>query len=202
MKWLKKIFQRKPKPILLDNTYRLVPAFEWRGETYYMHEDPMNVATGRGLTAMMFMEELLMRCSVDYLKHHVEACDKIFQDPKKINLPMLIKLNQNLKERISLLAAMPNHVYKLASIVFFVKEESPFQYDAEFNKKKMKAWEDAGGMYDFFLQTPLKTLIPFLELPERNSQNYLMVAERLNEIHLKDLQSVLSRPVLSEDGKS
>jgi len=194
MKFLKKIFQRKPKPILLDNTYRLIPAFEWRGETYYMHEDPMNVATGRGLSAMMFMEELLMRCSVDYLKHHVEACDKIFQDPKKINLPMLIKLNQNLKERVSLLAAMPQHVFKMASIVFFTKDESPFRYDQKFNdEKKIKPWSAEEGMYDFFCQGPLKTLMPFLELPDNNSKMFSPVIEKIQRIHLNDLREVLSR---------
>lgn len=193
MKFLKKIFQRKAKPILLDNTYRLIPAFEWKGETYYMHEDAMNVATGRGLTAMMFMEELLMRCSVEYLKHHVEACDKIFQDPKKINLPMLIKLNQNLKERITLLAAMPQHVFKMASIVFFTKEESHFRYDQKYNEKKIKAWEAEEGMYDFFCQGPLKTLMPFLELPETSSERYSQVIAKIQKIHMADLQEVLSR---------
>ncbi|MBK7885138.1 MAG: hypothetical protein IPJ81_16135 [Chitinophagaceae bacterium] len=48
MKWIKKIFQKKPKPILLDGKYKVVPAFELLGETYYMHEDPLNVLAGQG----------------------------------------------------------------------------------------------------------------------------------------------------------
>ena len=199
IKFLKRIFQTKPKAILLDNTYRIIPAFEWKGEMYYMHEDPMNTATGRGLTAMMFMEEVLMRCSVDYLKAHVEACDAVFMDPKKINLPALIKLNSNLRERINLLVALPEHVYKMASIVFFTKEESPYRYDQAFNKKKIKAWSEEQCMYDFFLQTPLKNLMPFLTLPESNSDKYLEVVDKINQFHLKDLSEILSRKILTTD---
>lgn len=190
---LKRLFQRKPKAILLDNTYRIVPAFEWKGETYYMHEDPMNTATGRGLTAMMFLEEVMMRCSADYLKAHIEACEQIFSHPHKINLPMLMKLNNNLKERVGLLVALPDHVYKMASITFFTKAESPYRYDQAFNKKKIKAWSEEAGMYDFFLASPLKTLMPFLALPESNSEKYLEVVEKINHMHLKDLSEVLSR---------
>jgi hypothetical protein len=199
MRLLKRIFQRKPKPILLDNTYRIVPAFEWKGDTYYMHEDPMNTATGRGLTAMMFLEEILMRCSIDYLKAHVEANDKIFNDPKKINLPMLIKLNSNLKERINLLVALPDHVFKMASIVFFTKDESPYRYDSKFNEKKIKRWKEEPGMYDFFCQGHLGTMMPFLTLPESNSEKYLEVVEKINQLHLKNLSEVLSREVSNID---
>ena len=192
-KFFKRIFQRKPKAYLLDNTYRIVPAFEWKGDMYYMHEDPMNTATGRGLHAMQCMEEILMRCNIDYLKAHVEATNAIFSDPKKINLPMLMKLNSNLKERINLLVALPTHVFKLASIVYFLKDESPYRYDAAFNKKKIKAWSEEPGMYDFFCQGHLKTLMPFLALPDGNSESYLEVVEKINQLHLNDLSELLSR---------
>ena len=194
-KFLKRLFNRKPKAILIDNTYRIVPAFEWKGETYYMHENPLNTATGRGLTAMVFMEEILMRCSVDYLKHHVQAVEKIVSDPKKINISAIVQLNNNLKERVNFLVALPEHVFKMASIVFFTKEESPYKYDAKFNEQKIKAWQEAEGMYDFFLQTPLKTLLPFLVLPENNSAYYLKVQQNINQMHLKQVADLLSKKV-------
>lgn len=189
----KKHFQRKPKVMLLDNTYRIVEAFEWKGTTYYMHEDPLNTATGRGLTSMLFMEELLMRCSLDYLRQHTDACEEIFTDPERIDLPKLIRLNTNLKERIGLLGALPEHVFKLASIVYFTKEESPFRYDQAFNRKKIEAWEKEPGMYDFFCQGHLGRLMPFLQLEGLSSEKFLQVAGCMNEMHLKDLRAVLSR---------
>lgn len=190
--YLKKMFSGKPKPFLIDN-YRIVPAFELKGVTYYMHEDPLNTATGRGLTAMMFMEEILMRCNVSYLKDHVAACETIFNDPKQTNLPALIRLNNNLKERVNFLVALPEHVYKLASVVFFTKEESPYYYDAKFNEKKIKQWQESEGMYAFFLQTPLKTLVPFLVLPEESSKDYLIVQEKINQLHLSEVSKIISK---------
>ena len=201
IKFLKKIFQRKPKAILLDNTFRIVPAFQLKGETYYMHEDPMNTATGRGLTAMQCMEEVLMRCSVSYLNAHIEAMDKIFNNQSSINLPMIMKLNNNMKERVKFLIALPEHVYKMASIVFFTKEESPYKYDVVFNEKKIKDWAETDGMYDFFLQSPLKILMPFLELPEdkNNLKSYLEVQKKINQLHLKEVHGLLSKQASTID---
>lgn len=200
MKWIKKIFQKKPKPILLDGKYKIVPAFELLGETYYMHEDPLNVLAGRGLSAITHLEELLMRCSAEYLNAHIEAVEKILSDPKKINIGKLYILNNNLRERVSLAIALPKHVFKLASVVFFTKDESPFMYDSAAANKRIKTWVEADGMYDFFLQrTPLKTLVPFLQLPDSNSKNYLAVQEKINQLHLKPLSEILSRPASTID---
>lgn len=196
IKWFKKKLNRKPKTILLDNEFRIMPAFIWRGTTYYMHEDALNTATGRGLTAMVYMEELLMRCSSNYLANHIAAVEKILSDPKKINIGNLARLNQNLKERLNFLMAVPDHVYKLASIVFFTKDESPFRYEEAYNKKKIAAWQEDRKMYDFFLQqTRLKDLLPLLNLPQESSQTYLSVQQKINTMHLKELASILSVPL-------
>jgi hypothetical protein len=185
---------KKPKSYLLEDKYKVIPAFEWKGKTYYMHEDPLNVAAGRGLTALVFMEELLMRCSVDYLKMHTKAMEDIFSE-KRIDLSKVILLNRNLKERINLLAALPENVYKMAAVVFFTEDESPFRYDNKAGEQKIKDWSEAPDMYAFFLQTPLKDLIPSLALPEQDSKQYLQVVEKINDLHLNDLREVLYKPV-------
>lgn len=194
---LKQLLSSKPKALLLDNTFRIIPAFTWKGITYYMHEEPLNTATGRGLTALVFMEELLMRCSVAYLNNHAEATDKILSDPKKINIGNLARLNQNLKERTKFLMIVPDHLYKLASVVFFTKEESPFRYDEAYNKKnKIGPWSQDKNMYDFFLQqTQLKDLLPYLSLPQESSPTYLLVQEKINTAHRKLLSEILSKPL-------
>lgn len=190
----KRHFQRTPKAILLDNQYRIVEAFEWRGEKYYMFEDPLGVTTGRGLTSLVFMEELLMRCSVEYLKKYLEACDAILTNGTRIDLPSLIRLNQDLKERVFLLGAVPEHVFKLASVVFFTKEESPFRYDHAYNRTKIEAWEKEGAsMHDFFLKGPLGILLPFLKLEDHNSEKYLVAVEKMNQMHQRNLLDILSR---------
>jgi hypothetical protein len=196
IKFFKKILNRKPRSILLDNTFRIIPAFTWKGITYYMHEDPLNTATGRGLSGLVHMEELLMRCNVAYLKSHTEAIDKILSD-KTINvssIATIARLNQNLKERINFLVAVPEHVTRLASVVFFTKEESPFVYEMEFNKKKIEDWNKDPNIYDFFLQqTQLKDMLPFLSLPQENFQTYSAIQHKIDIMHLKELREILSK---------
>lgn len=183
----------KPKSYLLEDKFEIIPAFEWQGETYYMHRDPLTMLAGRGLTSLVFMEEIMMRCDVKYLKDHIAANKQIFNDPKKIDLTKLVQLNTYLEERVNMLAAIPDHVYKMASVVFFTKHESPFRYDYKVGIQRVQAWKEAPGMYDFFLQTPLKDLIPSLGLPEQDSHTYLQVVEKVNNLHLKNLQELLSR---------
>lgn len=192
MHWLKRLLNRKPKGYLLDDKYEIIPAFKWNGETYYMHKDPLNTLAGRGLTSMMFYEELLMRCDVTHLKEYCQAVRAIFSDPKKIDILKLAKITNHLEERINFLAAIPDHVFKLASVVFFTKNESPFRYDLATGNEKIKAWEEAEGMYDFFLQTPLKDLIPSLALPEQSSSSYLAVQQKINDLHKTSLREALS----------
>lgn len=197
-KGLKKLFRKKNRFFVLYDKYKIIPAFTFNGETFYMHEDPLNTLTGRGLTAMTHFEELLMRCEVSYLKDYCAAVKAILSDPKKIDILQLAKLNIHLEERVNFLAAVPEQVYKMASIVFFTKDESPFRYDQVIGAKHIAEWKEAPDMYDFFLRTPLKILIPSLGLPEQNSKTYLAVQEKISDIHFKNLQQLLSGKV-SED---
>jgi hypothetical protein len=193
MKWLRKLLGIKPKSYLLDGKYEIVPAFtDVNGVQYFMHKDPLNMLAGRGLTSLVFMEELLMRCEVSYLKDHIAAMEKVLSDPKAINLQTIFKLNLNLKERVELLAAVPDQVYKMASVVFFTEQESPFRYDLQAGKEKIERWKKDPDTYAFFLQTPLGDLIPSLRLAEGSSGTYLAMVQKISDLHLKDLRAILS----------
>lgn len=189
---LKMMFGEIPKPFLLHEKYNIVPAFEFEGETYYMHADPTNLLAGRGLVSLVFMEELLTRCDVDYLTQYVAAMKKVVNNGQSIDVYKLVRLNLDLEERINFQAAIPDHVYKLASVVFFTKNESAFKYDFKEGMRKVEKWKATEGMYDFFLQTPLKQLIPSLSLPENNSKEFLEVLVKIHETHLANLQGILS----------
>ena len=193
---------RKPKPYLLDGKFEIVPAFTWNGKTYYMHKDPLNTLAGRGMTALVYMEEMMMRCDSQFLLDYVKAMEKVLSNSKGINITDIVKLNVSLKERTELLIAIPQHVYKFASVVFFTKDESAYRYDFKAGLEKIRMWEQAGDMYDFFLQTPLKDLIPSLALPETNSKKYLEVVQKIDAIHFKQVRDILSGKTSSPDTKN
>lgn len=184
-------FKRKLKSYMLEGQYRVVEAFSLNGETYYMFDDQFKLPSGRGLCALTIYEEFNMRTTREYLEAHVRATE-ILLNSNPIKLTAIAQINQNLKERLNL-ALFPDHIYKLASVVFFDKSESPYNYDYAYNAKKIEKWKAAGGTLDFFLKTPLKDLIPSLNLPAANSEHYFQTAQMVDDLHRKDLQSVLSK---------
>lgn len=192
MNFLKKLFQRTPKTFVLDDKYRVVEAFELRGVTYFQFDDAFKIPTERALRALTIYEEFRMNCDKDYLDKHVRAVELILSDPKKINLNAIVLLNNNLKERLNL-TKFPDHIYKLASVIFFDKTEAPYGYDPEYNKKKIEKWKEADGVLDFFLKGPLSTLIPSLQLPADSSSMYFQIADQVDMLHRNDLQEVLSK---------
>jgi len=177
---------------MLENQYKITEAFRLDGVTYYMFDDQFKLPTGRGLCALTIYEEFNMRCTREYLELHTRAMEKLLSDPKKINIQAIAIINKNLGERLNL-AMFPDHIYKLASVVFFDKDESPYNYVYQYNAMKIEKWKAPGGTLDFFLKTPLKDLIPSLKLPEENVQDYFQVATQIDQMHQQDLQEVFSK---------
>lgn len=192
MNWIKRLLKQKAKPFLIDKKYRVIPAFSLAGVDYFQFDSAFEVPSGRAMTALTIFEEFNQRCTKEYLDKHVRAVEKILSDPKTINLSTLVLINHNLKERLTMVQ-LPAHIYRLASVLFFDDSESPYSYDFAYNEKKIKAWAAADGTLDFFLKTPFKELLPSLMLSQKNAQTFFNVAEKVDELHLKDLEEVLSK---------
>jgi hypothetical protein len=192
MSILSRLFKRKKlTSYILSEKYKVVLAFEFNGKKYFMFDNQFDVPTGRGLVALTFYEEFNMRCTSEYLTLHTRAMEKLLSDPKKINIQAIALINQNLKERLNL-AVFPDHIYKLASVIFFDETESPYSYDFKYNNEKIEKWKASGGTLDFFMKTQLKDLIPSLQLPDRNAESFFQVAGEVDRLHRKDLQEILS----------
>src|SRR5688572_12745461 len=120
-------FKHKLKSYMLNDQYKVVEAFKLNGDTFFMFDDQLKLPSGRGLCALTIYEEFNMRTTREYLEAHTRAMEIILSDPKKINIQTIAILNKNLQERLNL-ALFPDHIYKLASVVFFDKTESPYNY--------------------------------------------------------------------------
>lgn len=187
----KALTQHKLKPYLIEEKYRVIPAFSLGGVDYWMFDSALEVPTGRFFAAMGIYSEMEMNCSKDYLMSHCKAMEKLLSDPKKISIQYISQININLKERLELMP-FPEFIYKLASVIFFDKTESYYSYDYEYNSKKIERWKAAGGTLDFFSQTPLKELVPSLNIPEVDSLTYLTVSNMISEAHRKLHSDILS----------
>jgi hypothetical protein len=197
-KALKSIFRRPFRTYLLENKYRVVPAFELHGKRYFMFADQTEVPTGRQFAALMVYNEMEMRCTREYLTLHVKAMDKLLSDPKKIHIGYIAQINANLKDRLDLMV-VPDFIYKLASVVYFDESESPYKYELEYNEAKIKEWKKDISTLDFFLRTPLRDLVPFLKSQQDVSPIYSVIAEQVSEIHHKLLTGILSEEASTKE---
>lgn len=188
-----KLFKRKTKFRSFPNNEVAVEAFKQGGKTYYHFTDSFKMPAGRAICAIAIYEELRMRCTAEYLHKHIAATEAILNAPAgKIKLTELAKINQNLKERLNL-APYPDHIYKLASVVFFDETESPFSYDFDYNAKKIEQWKKNPELLDFFLTMQFQDLMAFGSMPKERVQSYFKTANLIDKIHQQNLQEVLSK---------
>lgn len=190
---IKLLFYRKPKFRAFQNNEMAVEAFRHNGKIYYHFTDSFKMPAARALCAMAVYSELQMRCTKEYLLKHIRATEAILNPvDKKINLTALALINNNLKERLELMP-FPDHIYKLASVIFFDETESPFNYDFSYNNKKIEEWKKSPELIDFFLRMPFSDLMPFSNISKERAGNYFRVAEMINEVHVNKLSELLSK---------
>lgn len=187
----KYIFGKRFRTYLLEKKYKVEPAFTLGGVDYYQFANQDEVPTGRQFAALAVYNEMDMRCDREYLQLHCKAMDKLLSDPKKIHIGYIAQINANLKDRLELMV-VPDFIYKLASVVFFDDTESPYKYDFDYNAAKIKKWKEAPGTLDFFLQTPLKELVPFLSAQQDVSSTFSQIAEQVAKTHQALLTDILS----------
>jgi len=165
-------------------------AFTLGGKSFYWCADQSELPTARGLAAIAIYEEMRMCVTKEYLIAHCEAVDKILEKPRPsiAELTRLATLHENLRDRAKLVV-LPDYIYKLASVVFIEANESPFTYDWKMNHEKIALFKQHGDIA-FFLNTPLKQLIPHLTLPENDTQQYLTLAEQVDQAHWDFLNNI------------
>lgn len=195
-KFIERMFGRtkKLKRHIVADKYKIVLAFEHGGHKYYQFENVFDISTGRGLQAMIIYEEFKMRCDREYLEKHIKAVNKILSNPKTINIVTLATIHKNLEERLNL-APFPDHIYKLASVLFFDETESPFAYDMKYNNQKVSGWRADEEILPFLVQQPLKALMPFLDTPKETLQTYFKVSDVIEKMNQTNLSEVLSKQV-------
>lgn len=185
--------RRKPKFRAFSNNEIAVEAFRHGGKVYYHFTDSFKVPAGRAICALAIYEELRMRCTVDYLKKHIAATEILLNPTdKKIKLTELALINNNLKERLNL-APFPDHIYKLASVIFFDETESPFSYDFDYNRKKIERWKEDPEILGFFLTMQFNDLMPFGNMSKERVGSYFKTTELIDKMNVEMLRDILSR---------
>ncbi len=183
--------QMKVKKYFPEQKHIINYAFSVLHKDYYKFDDVFQLPYERGLMALAIYEETRMKCTREYLEEHTKAIEAILKE-NPIDIYKINELNEQMKQRLDMVIDV-DLLYKLASVVFFDKNENPCTYEAEYNAKKIEFWKKNKGVADFFLQKPLQELIPFLQSPEIDLQRYSELNRKLNNLHSERLQLLGSK---------
>ncbi len=185
MGFLDNIINKGTKKIFPGQKFVIDFAFEVGGIKYYQLNDVYNIPYERGLMALAIYEETRMKCSREYLTKHVDAIRSLLHE-KKIDIYKINALNEQMSQRLDF-SLDTDLLYKLASVIYFDKNENPAIYEPDYCAKKIEHWKKHKGTKDFFLQKPLQELIPFLKSVDFDLETYSQAIEQINEIHLENL---------------
>lgn len=184
------LFKRNPKKLFPTTKHVIEYAFSVAGKDYYKFSDMLNLPYERALSCLVYYREMEMNIDHSFLRQHLEAINKVLTS-NPINVFQIKALNDQLLTRLEL-PKDPEILYKLASVVFFDKEESPEVYEWEHGKKKIAFWKEHASLTDFFLQLPLKELIPYLQYAGENLETFSKMIQEVNVLHSARVSEVLS----------
>ncbi|MEX6689213.1 hypothetical protein QTN47_17015 [Danxiaibacter flavus] len=188
---LKKLF--KPKQNFPNSKHIIEYAFTCGGIDYYQFQDIFNLPYHRGLQALVYYREVSLNISAEDLIKHTEAVRESLSVNAKagtIDIHKAFLLNEQLAVRAKL-PPDTDLLYKLASVVYFDKNEKPETYEFNYGAKKIEHWKKHSDVKDFFLQTPIQELLPFLKEYGENINSYQAILEQAKTEHSANMSGNL-----------
>lgn len=180
--WLKDFFE--PKYKREANTV-IEFAFSIGGVDYFQcgAGEFTNMPFNRAEKAMVFYEELKANIDYNYLLWITNEIEALLNKGNLVKVATLVSL---VKERLSL-APEPDLVLKLASVMYFDKNESIYDYDFAYNKKKIASWK-THKLDTFFLKMPIEKLLPHIDFSKIGSTQMkeAMLATSATTVRLMD----------------
>lgn len=174
-----KLFQRKNK-FNLEDGHVITPVFVSGGVQYYKLQDVFNTYCKRALEALDIYENW----GLNKTKEQDRAdWEKVLQicNTQPIVITDIIKLAILNIENSELVLPPEEIIWKMASVMYFDENESPYHYDEEYCKKKIEKWKQDKKL-DFFLSKHLiGSLIPLPDLSQSALESYLEVAQKIRE---------------------
>jgi len=142
-----------------------------------------NMPFNRAEKAMVFYEELKANIDYNYLLWVTNEIEALLNKGNLVKVASLVSL---LKERLNL-APEPDLVLKLASVMYFDKNESIYDYDFAYNKKKIANWK-TNKLDAFFLKMPIEKLLPHIDFSKIDSiqMKEAMLATSATTVRLMD----------------
>ena len=181
--YFKNLFKKQPLPntaIHPDNKKLIEKVKTIKGRTLYQFKSLLDMPHKRYNACTRATTEFDMRIDIKILSKCLDDMQKYINDG---NITKIAAITSILKEHTRMALSL-DASYRLASIVYFWKDESLDDYDFEIGDEKIQLFKDI-GFESFFLTKPMNSFLPQINL----SATDLKVCSRYE----KELQSLLSR---------
>lgn len=161
------------------------------GETnYYKYDDIFSMGSVRAMSAWQVYDEMSMRLDYETMKKYLDAF-RLMINSGKVDMYEMVRLHNNLEERINWAYALPDMMYKLASVVYIDENENPLRYDSGYNTNKINAFKSIGNEHDFFFTKPLRSLLPQYDISKSDLKNYWKEKQKILDEQTERLISIL-----------
>lgn len=174
MNLLKKLFPKayakarfKLRP---DAKHEVELVFTHEGVEYWKFVNEVNIPAERAFAAMDIYAEFAEKADRDYTMNAFKAIEEYLKKGENIRAGIVANAAVERMEHVTNVDLL----YKLASVLYFDPNENVYSYDAEYNKKKIKAWRTCGDVHSFFLKTPLAEYLTSFNGSPENLKSYTL----------------------------
>ena len=182
----------KPKPntaIHPDYKTLIQKVAKVKGRQLYQFKNLLDMPHDRYNKATRFVTEFDMRIDADILKKSKQDCLKYSNEG---NFTKVIGILNLLEEHTNMLISIEAS-YRLASCVYFWKDEKLNDYDFEIGDEKITLFKQM-GFESFFLSKPMNNFVPQIDLSAQDLRAFSQ--------YEKELKKLLSKQLKSENGKN
>ena len=163
-------------------------SFVHEGVEYFRFVNEQNIPSERAFAAIDIYEELNQRITREYLLDFLAGLKTCLNKGDLVKASNLITFAEQRTGHITNVEIL----YKLASVLYFDKNENCYSYDREYNEKKISKWKESKDVEGFFLKTPLNDYLPSSNGSEMNTQLFTLAQNKENLRNMEHLLSILS----------
>ncbi len=168
-----------------DFSNAIEPAFEFLGVKYYRFRKDADAPYGRYKWVATFLQEVELRMTLPTLNAYLDEIEKNISGGKGgINLTNVSVTIHKIRTRTSL-AFDVETAKKLASVIYFDKDEDVTTYDRQKGRDKMEIWGKDLKVMDFFLTKPMSELLGLNDISPAALADYIDQQKQL----IQDLTS-------------
>lgn len=178
---IKGLFKPKNKTFNVyhpDFAQNVEKAFVSKGIQYWCFKKDTTIPYGRYKFMLTFIKQVDLRMSGAILSKYIEKIEQhISGERGTVNIVKVAQLLEAMKSRLALTFEIET-TYEYASVVYFDDTENLYEYDVQYNKKKMSRWREANTL-DFFYTRPMSELFGLKDISKTDLESFLAVQQEI-----------------------